>query len=304
MQKGVRKTLAMTFVFLMILPAILTPQVGATEAQQPSLSVGNYWKYRVEYLNPDSGNVIMSGTTTREIIREANITIGSETYQCLVIQVEGSWADTTIWTMSGAVYRLKSDLRTVKEDMEITMRIGEEVIYNQISNVTYDPPLLKELSFPLTEGKNWTVSVNKTETVTLSGEPPDTKTTYVARNYTVGMAIDRVTVDAGTFDTFVISYTSDYIYEQYYSPSVGGNVMELQYRRIDERLLMRMELMETNYVAPSGPLEWWLWLSIAIIIVVAVSIVYIFIIRMRKPSTPSGTAKMTLAANFLSPSIF
>ncbi|NWG09305.1 MAG: hypothetical protein HXX80_03180 [Nitrososphaerales archaeon] len=307
MQKKIGKTFVISFVFLMILPAILTSYVGATEAQKPSLSVGNYWAYGVEYLDPDSGIVTMNGTTTREIIGESNVTIDTELYECFVVKIEGSWQDATAtvtWTLNGMIYLVKSDLCTVKEDMEITLIIGEEVTLNQISNVTYHSPL-KECDFPLTEGKNWTVSTTKTETITYPGEPPDTKTTHVARNYTVGMTMDRVTVDAGTFDTFVIRYaTSDSIYEQYYSSGAGGNVMELVYRRVDEQLTTRMELMETNFIAPSGPLEWWVWLAIAIIIVVAVGITYIFIIRMRKPSTPSGTAKMALAANFSSPSIF
>ncbi|MGQ9719140.1 MAG: hypothetical protein ACUVWK_04815 [Nitrososphaerales archaeon] len=300
MQKKIAKTLVISFVILIILPAILTSYVGATEAQSPSLSVGIYWTYRVEYLDPSSGDVLASGTTTKEIIGETNITIGTETYECLVVKINHI---TTGYASNGTIYMLKSDLRTVKEDREDWLQTGEEFTLYQISNVTYDPPL-NEFDFPLTEGKKWNVSISKTETVTYTGEPPDTKTTHLARNYTVGPTMDRVTVDAGTFDTFVISYTSDSIYEQYYSPSVGGNVLELQYRRIDERLLMRMELVETNFIAPSGPLEWWVWLAIAIIIIVAVVVVYIFIIRMRKPSSPSGTAKIALASNFSSPSIF
>lgn len=299
MQKGVRKTLAMAFVLLMILPAILTPQVGATEAQKPSFSVGNRWTYKVEYFDPDTGNVIANGTTVREIIGEANVTVDTTTYNCFVVMTN----HTTInWNIKSMIYLLKSDLSTVKEDIECWLKTGEEFTLYQISNITYDPPL-KELNFPLTEGKKWNVSLSKTETVTFPGEPPDTKTTHLARNYTVGNILDRVTVDAGTFDAFVVSYrTSDSIYEQYYSSSVGGSVMELQKRRLDERLMMRMKLMETSVLGPA-PLELWVWLAIGIgIVVIAVVAIYIFI-RMRKPSI-AGMPKMVLLAKFRYPLFF
>jgi hypothetical protein len=300
MQKGVRKTLAMTLVFLMILPAILTPQVGSTEAQQPSLSIGNRWTYKVEYLDPDTGDVVANGTTTREIIGESNFTVDTTTYNCFVVMTNHT---TEYQNIKSMIYLLKSDLRTVKEDMEYWLKTGEEFTLYLISNITYDPPL-EELDFPLTEGKKWNVSLSKTETVTFPGEPPDTKTTHLARNYTVSETLDRVTVDAGTFDAFVVSYrTSDFIYEQYYSSIVGGSVMELKKRRSDEQLMMRMELIETNLIGPSAPIELWVWLAIGIgIVVIAVVAIYIFI-RMRKPSV-AGMPKMVFLAKFRYPLFF
>jgi hypothetical protein len=301
-QKIIRKTFGISFVFLMMLPVILTSYASATETQMPSLSIGNFWKYRVEYFDPDTRTVTMNGTVTKEIIGESNVTIDTMTYNCFVEKIEGSWKDQNIiWTMSGKVYRVKSDLSTVKEDMEITLRVGEEVAFNQISNVTYNPPL-KELYFPLTEGKKWNVSVMKTETVKYPEEPPDTRTTHVARNYTISNIMERVKVDAGTFDAFVVSYrTSDTIYEQYYSPAVGDSVMELVKRRVDERLMIKMSLMETNFILPSTPIEWWVWLAIAIGVIIVACV--IIIIKVRKPPIKAETPKMVLVHKF-NPPIF
>lgn len=293
MQKQLEKMITLTFVFLMMLPALLTPCAIATEAQMPSFSIGNRWKYRVEYYDPGTGTVKMNGTTVREIIGESDIIIDSTTYNCFVEKIEGEWKDqNVVWTMNGKIYRVKSDLSTVKEDMEIMLKVGGEVALHQISNVTYNPPLM-ELNFPLTEGKNWTVSVMKTETVMNFGEPPDTRTSHVARNYTISKTMEKVKVDLGTFDTFVISYrTSDTIYEQYYSSAVSNSVMELVKRKSDERLMIKMTLMESNIISPSAPID--LWILLAIVAGVVACIVFIFFIRKRKPSVVTGVPKIVL----------
>ncbi|MEM3539152.1 MAG: hypothetical protein QW193_05020 [Nitrososphaerales archaeon] len=299
MQKQLEKTIALTFVFLMLLTAISTPCAIATEAQIPSLSIGNRWKYRVEYYDPDTGTVTMNGTTVREIIGESNITIDSTTYNCFVEKIEGEWKDqSVIWTMNGTVYRVKSDLSIVKEDMEIMLKVGGEIALHQISNVTYNPPLM-ELNFTLTEGKEWSVSVMKTETVKYPNypeEPPDTRTVHIARNYTIGETMEKVKVDERTFDAFVITYkTSDTIYEQYYSSAVSNIVMELVKRRLDERLMIKMILIESNVIPPSAPIEWWVWL--VIVAGVVACIVVIFLIRMRKPSVVTEIPKIISAKN-------
>ncbi|MEM3451042.1 MAG: hypothetical protein QW830_01375 [Nitrososphaerales archaeon] len=281
--------------------AILTPYISATEAQMPSLSVGNRWKYKVEYYDPDTEVIIMNGTTIKEIVGESNVIINETTYNCLVERIEGEWKDqNVVWTIKGMVYRVKSDLSTVKEDMEIMLRVGGEINWYQISNVTYNPPLM-ELSFPLTEGKKWNVSVMRTETVTYPEELPDTRITHIARNYTISPLMERLKVDAGTFDTFVITYrTSDTIYEQYYSSAVSNSVMELVKRRLDERLMIKMTLIESNVIPPSTPIEWWVWLAIVVAGVV-VFVVFIFFIRMRKPSVATGIPKIISAKDsFLS----
>lgn len=287
MQKKTGKMLAVSLIFLMALSFTSTTSIIAmAQAEQPTYSVGNEWKYSIEFL---SGNeVVAEGTTTEKIMGEENVIVDSVEYECFVMEITSSWQpippDTIAWTESGTVYLQKSDLSIVKQDMEIKQMSGEEITYQQISNATYDPPY-NQIDFPIDVAKIWWANTTMTQTVEVPPHPPGTGTTEIRQNFTV-IKTEKVTVPAGTFDTLVIKYaTLDNVYEEYYSSGASGVVKELVYDR-NMNLMTRMELLESNRIAPSGAIDMWLLLAVGIVAVVIVVVVIIFIRR-----RPAGIPK-------------
>ncbi|MCP8314445.1 MAG: hypothetical protein H3Z53_08775 [archaeon] len=274
MRKRIRKIFAISLILSMILPAVLASYTSAvSEAQKPSYSIGDYWKYNIKYF--DSG---MNGTTTKKIVGESNITLDNRLYDCFVIEKVQMMEN---WTYAWKIYIEKTNptnLTIVKEDYQISFN-GEPSL---IMNTTYSPPL-NELDFPITEGKSWITEGMKHVTTTIPPFPPfPPKIVPFSQNFSV-VRTERVNVPAGGFDTFVIEHSYlDGKYEEYYSPIASGNVRESYYNR-DGKEIMRMELLESNYVISSG-LEWWVWLAIAIIVIA--SIAFIFFIRRRKKPSP------------------
>ncbi|MCP8322137.1 MAG: hypothetical protein H3Z52_14560 [archaeon] len=291
MQKRIRKILTISLILSMILPAILVSYASAA-AEAPKYSVGDKWEYRIEYL--DSG---ISGTITREIVGESVVPIDAEQYQCFKINIrQFVQYDTSNFSMDMNVYLLKSglsegtNLTVVKEDYQLE-RNG---VIRQISNITYgSPDFLKELDFTLTVGKNWNVSTMKTETDEFPYLPPPysgpfTETVPFSRNFSV-VRTERVSVPKGTFDTYVIRYeTPDGIYEEYYSPTVGGYVRESVYDKSWNEEI-RIELLDYKYArAPTGVLlDWWVWLAIGVVAVVAIVSVIFFVRRGKVTPAPT-----------------
>ncbi|MCP8307068.1 MAG: hypothetical protein H3Z49_08245 [archaeon] len=280
MQKMNGKILAISLIFLMVLPfASTTLTITKAQVQQPSYSVGDWWKYSIEFLS--AAEVVMEGTITRTIIEESD--------DHYIMEVEGSWQppqpDTIVWTESDTVYLKKSDLSIVEEDGELMRTSGGETTYHLITNVTYSPSF-KELDFPIDVDESWWSNVTKTETIQLPPLPPGTSTTEVNRRFTV-VRTEEVTVPAGTFDTLVIEHsTPDNIFEGYYSSRANGNVMELVYDR-NMNLKQRIELLESNRIVPAGiPLDLTLLLIIGVVAVVIVVALILFI-RRRPPAGAS-----------------
>ena len=267
MQKGIRKILAISLIILIILPAILANYTNAVdEAQKPNYSVGDYWKYSVRYFESK-----LNGTTTKRIVGESNMTMDGKLYNCFVIETSHIMQG---WVFHFDIYIEKDNFTIVKEDYQVSLN-GE---IKQIINTTYIPPF-NELDFPITMEKNWTTEGMRNVTTTIPPFPAQIKILSFSQNFSV-VRTERVNVPAGEFDTFVIEYLYlDGRYEEYYSPEVSGNVRESQYNRMGEEVI-RMELLESNYIPQSG-LEWWVWLAMAIIIITAVSIAAVYIWRKR-----------------------
>ncbi|MCP8305216.1 MAG: hypothetical protein H3Z50_07120 [archaeon] len=257
--------------------------IVTAQAQQPSYSVGDYWKYRIEFLS--ASEIVMEGTVTRTIVEESN-----EQY---VMEVVGSWhppqQDTVMWTETGRVYLQKSDLSIVKDERELKQMSGEEVTYHLITNITYSPPY-KESDFPLDVGKFWWGNTTRTQTIELPPLPPGTSITQFSRNFTV-VRTEGVTVPAGTFDSLVVaSLTFDNVYEKYYSSRANGNVRELVYDR-NMNLKERRELLESNRIEliPGLTLELLTYIIIAIVAVVIVVVVVFYLRRRPPPGAPTVT---------------
>lgn len=279
-----RKVWAISLIFLMVLPFTSATLIMVTaQAQQPSYSVGDYWKYSIEFLS--ASEVVMEGTVTRTIVEESN-----EQY---VIEEVGSWhppeQETVIWKETAKVYLQKSDLSIVKDERELKRMTGEEVTYLQITNTTYSPAYMMS-KFPLEVGKFWWGNTTRTQTIELPPLPPGTSVTQFSRNFTVDRT-EKVTVAAGTFDSLIVEYsTYDNVYEDYYSSRANGNVRELVYDR-NMNLKERRDLLDSNRIEliPGLTVEMLMYIIIAVVAVVIVVVVVLYMRRRPPAGAPTET---------------
>lgn len=282
MEKKTGKMLAVSLIFLMALSFTSALAYATNEAQKPSYSVGNEWKYKIEYLSA-SGETTSEGNITMKITGVGNVTVSSVEYECFIIEVESIWqSGVTTSTENSIQYIQRSDLGIVKEDSEQKNVIDEEIKYHLIRNITYSPPY-EQFEFPIDVGNIWWANTTRTSTVELRHLhlPPSTSTSDISRNFTV-VQTEKVTVPAGTFDTYVIEYTTgDSTYWDYYSPRANGIVKELIYDS-EMNLTARMEMVAGNTIAPEGVADTWLLLIVGIVVVFAVVFVYFFFIRRRR----------------------
>jgi len=279
----------------MILPAILVSYASAA-AEAPQYSVGDRWEYRIKWL--DSG---INGTVTREIVDDSvNVPIDTEQYECFQIkewqfaqwqsgqQISNSSMDTNLYLLKSGLSEGRN-LTVVKYDFQVEYN----GVIRQISNITYSPPnFLKEFDFPLTVGKNWTAETTETTILEIPPLPPfPPETVPFSRNFSVVEERKNVEVPKGRFDTYVIRYeTTDGIYEEYYSPLVGGNVMEIVYDKSWNEEI-RIELLNYKYArAPSALMDWWVLLAIGVVAVVAIVSVIFLVRRGKRPPTPTPPA--------------
>jgi len=206
------KILALSLTFILVLQTSLIAYTVDNEAEKPSYSIGDSWKYDV-----DDHRLMMTRSLTKTVTEESTIEVSGNTYDCYLIEFEGSGQTselglTTKFSVEGEIYLQKSDLAIVKETLKTDeeTKFGGETSYSitEFYNSTYDPPL-NEFDFPLSDGESWTVNSTKTTThkVVFDGIEPDptTETANISRIYNIWM--ENVTVPAGTFEAFVINYT-------------------------------------------------------------------------------------------------
>lgn len=292
--------------FLTILTALSAIYVGtsfggANEAEMPKYSIGDWWKFNVDY-KQDIG---LLGNATYEVVSDScEITQFGSTYMCYEFNITGSGtiygqlygeAITGTWTMDGKIYALKLDLSDVKNKMTIdavSTYASTSMTIEQVTETTYNPPLESHKGYPIAAGESWSAASTKTttsKTIMNGFVDEQTNTTTSTTNWFI-LRTESTTVSAGEFDTFVIttigpdgSYT-----ESWFSPEVGFAVKEMIYSATG-KLEVVMELLKYNYTAAKGEL---LWLGIITggVIVTAGGIVYVLYIR-RKP--PDATAPST-----------
>lgn len=243
-------------VFLVLSNICVGTVVGVNEAEMPEYSVGDKWKFSVDY----KGEIEMIGTGTLEITGDSvNITQFGKNYVCYECSITES--DTVYgggingtYTENRKLYAQKLDLSEVKHTLTTNMTLtyaGETHTTKQVITITYDPPL-DSGGFPLTVGKSWSATTTETTTTqtTIDGKvDQETNTTTYTKSYVV-LGTELTTVSAGEFDTFVINATdpdgSYFVY--YYSPKASFNVKEMVY---DENgtLVYTAELLEYSYAA-------------------------------------------------------
>lgn len=290
----------------MTLSALFTEYVRTgfgdlNEAEMPKWSIGDTWKFNVDYkeeigllgtvtfeVTSDSREVTQFGTS--HVCYELNITGGGTVYGQLY--EEGI---TGTWTMNGKEYCQKSDMSWVKSTVttDATFTYAtESMAMTQIVETSYNPPLDANKGFPLTVGESWAAATTETTTteMTIDGSvDTSTDTSTYTKNYFV-LRSELTTVSAGEFDTFVIKRTDPEgsHAEYYFSPEAGSDVKLKEYSAVGE-LQVTMELLEYSYAAAK---EEFSWLSIIVGSVIAAAVVasgvaYILYKR-RKTPVPSA----------------
>jgi len=296
-----RKILAVCLAFLMIFLVLSTVYVGTVvgvnEAEMPKYSVGDKWKFNVDYKE----EIGLLGTGTFEITGDSvDIFPFEEHYVCYEIKFTGNGTVygqnvTGTWTMNIVMYAQKSDLSDVESTSTTYVTFtyaGESHIMKIVTGTTYDPPLGSGKGYTLTTGKSWSATTTETEftETTIDGDiDKKTDNTTYTRSYLV-LRTELTTVSAGEFETFVIKATDpDGSYsENYYSPEAGFSVKGREYDETG-KLVMTMELLEYSYAAAEEGFPW-LWIIIGIVIAAAViagGVGYV-LYRRRKPTAPAA----------------
>ena len=229
-------------------------------AELPERSVGDRWKYSVDYKRTESSPIGMIGTMTMEVTRDSVVVYQSGSYECYEYTIESSGTVygediTGTWNMSGKGYDVESDLSAAKTSMDLDATFtygGESTKITQNIETIYDPPLQTNSGFPLSAGKSWSAIASKTTTTRtdIDGDfDQETDATTDSENYIV-LRTETTKVTAGEFETFVIKVTKNdgTSLELYYSPKAEIQVKELDYDKTGE-LEVTTELLEYSVSA-------------------------------------------------------
>ena len=198
----------------------------------PKISVGDRYEYRLK-ANMDGTDIpedaVVTGSMTHEVTGEETISVQGESFEVYTIRTSGTMEMSSSEysmtnTMTGTIWMLKSDLTIVKEKMayQSTETSGSPFGGGQYSSeevITYSPPK-NHYDFPLKVTESWEIFTTKTieSTETDNGETySDTYTEDVTTRYEC-LRTDKVTVPAGTFDTFLVHYIEE---EEYDDDSYG-----------------------------------------------------------------------------------
>jgi hypothetical protein len=294
-----RKTLNVCFAFLIIFLVLSTTcigtVVGVNEAEMPKYSVGDKWKFTIDY----KYEIGMVGTITGEVTGDSvEIYQLGKQYVCDEYSRTGNGTVygegiTGTWTMNSKWYSQKSDLRDVKvtETWDLTFTYdGEPLTMKMVYETLYDPPLESCKGFPLTAGKSWSSTTTETTTTRTTIDrqvDQETDTTTYTRSYFI-LRTETTTVSAGEFDTFVRKATDadGSYYEVYYSPEVGGSVKEMYYDETG-KLVVTAELLEYSYATAEEGFPLWIIIGVIIAVAVVTSGVGYVLYKRRKLTAPA-----------------
>ncbi|MCP8304598.1 MAG: hypothetical protein H3Z50_03890 [archaeon] len=284
---------------LMILSAS-SINCAETEAQVPSYSIGDWWKYRFN----ETATWGMNGNITMKVIGESMVTVFNTEYDCYEAEItgEGEAIDPfpylpATWTMIGKEYWQKSDLAPVKSDSVIEWDITLDPFTKMkvIMNVTYSPPF-NNSDFPLTVGKTWSIITNVNTTIKViidSTEISDiTETVEMNYNFEV-LGTEMITVVGGTFDTIVVrGIEQEGGHEDYYYPPEVRNIVKSLHYDVEDTLIQSLELIEYT-LHHEVPFDYTQIIILAVVIVVIAGVAIIYFMRGKKPPTPSEAPRAT-----------
>jgi hypothetical protein len=264
------KTIALLAVFLLVLGTFVfaAPRASAQGAA-PAWSIGDYWEY--------AGNGDIMGSeynllTRFEVKERTTITVRSTPCETFHLTMRMNMTAGSISESITYDYWVRtSDLADVKFEMD----------YLSIQlNVTYDPPQ-RMFNFPLSGDQTW--SSTSTMTISGMGMPPSSST--ITNGYQVS-GPQKVTVPAGTFDSFNVTMTGygnppSGPSSTYYSDEVGYMVKtDSPIPGLGASGTLAMELKSFNY--QHGSVLVWVVLIVVIIVAGAMAMVAALLVISRK----------------------
>jgi hypothetical protein len=248
----------------------------------PELSVGLELEYEIIF-PADSyyylGDMDIDTEMTMKVIDKETIEVDGEDYEAYIVEMKMSISMTMTYddeTMSQSVtvdstqWLRVSDLSTIKMEMEMQISYsyfdisGKET---QEATSICDPPL-DSFNFPMSIGEIWEAESTVTTTTQTSGsiygDGSDTDVSDTSQEFEA-LHVEDVTVDAGTFETFVIwsGSSSDSTYGggtslltsgtgytlTYYSPELGFPVKTESY---DNNRDLQLTVELTSYKGGQG----------------------------------------------------
>jgi hypothetical protein len=268
-----------------------------TTADLPKDSIGDKWKFSVDYKPPFG----MLGTMTWETTNDSYLlNQAGSNHECYETTITGSgtvYGENTssaralsgTWTWTGKEYDVKSDLSWAR----VTTTINSSYIYGgnphtyiYEEELTYSPPLEANKGFPLSAGKSWSAaSTETTITVTTSdGQTShDTNATTKSTSFLV-VRTQMTTVSAGEFETFVVRRTySDGTYSEfYYSPKTRSDVKGIAYDSTGN-VTFSMELLEYSLVSERFPIVYLVAGTVVAAVAILGGLGYLLSRRRKKP---------------------
>lgn len=247
------------------------------QVQMPEWKKGDKWEYEMSFEDLSVKYV----TKVKDI---TTINVNNTNYNVFEVESSMSFMGGSQKTTN---YHLTSDLSIVKDVISTSGGGSEET-----QETTYQPPK-KDLNFPLTVGKKWT------STYELSNYDEE----YGYSNYTESMeyevvAIETITVDAGTYECYKIVSSDDWGFNNitsWYSPEVK-NMAKISTESFG--LSFEMELTSKGTEEEEGGFDLFAmpWLLLLILIPIILIILIVALVsgkrkRAKAKVPPSQTPK-------------
>lgn len=288
-----------------ILSLLLVSKISepSPEIPAPVLHSGDFWEYEV--METEEALVI-EGTETFTVTGIDEVNVGGVKNSVFVMHLSGSGtfygfsAMSGTWTENGVYYYRLSDLLPVKSDVDLEMS-GMSSFYNygqvkiSAQNVSDYNIISSSWRYSLKVGDqglyNLKVSANASYRIDMPSGYEDYNTTENSTYYEEWafwcQKKVKVTVPAGTFDTYLIKRTlqkDGSYYLLWYSPEVGNHV-KIEHYNEDGSKNLDKELNSysyrgapNNFVVENLP-------YILIIVTVAVIVILIFMRIRKKPES-------------------
>ena len=222
-----------TLPLVLMAAALLLVPLASAKVERPTPTIGDHWETVSTVPGPDGGE--QEAVARDTVTAFESVTIEGQAYDA--VRTEMFTNSTTgsgefSMTMSSHItsWTRRSDGAALRTVSRMTYGGFAGIPASEMtSETTYLEPCL-HMQFPMDVGDSWEVDC-QTRTTTSSSFPgqPATDTT-VNETYRVRvLRAERVTVDAGTFDTLVTEWNStseggSTTYYQWYAPAACSNV--------------------------------------------------------------------------------
>ena len=234
----------------------------------PTWSIGDHWIYTADPVFFSADNISFSGVIEnfkREILGLTEITHGNQTYLVYEVSLTGSISGVLTFeslsgdlqgTISGMSYIRVSDLAEVTTELISTGSIQILFISRDytITNINSLFPPLELHDFPLHVYEAWNVSTTAYTSGSFEIEDiiqQDYETSSPLTVMVSSLATELVSVPAGEFESFPITYGSD----TYWYSSEVGNLVKTLVTQDQKEYSFIMDLSLQSYIRNDQPIQ-------------------------------------------------